>query len=390
MHLTEGEIRAFIDHELETERTRLVEAHLAACSECQALAGVLCSQAQRVSAKLALLEPELDSSKTILSTTAGRAHLEERLATIRKEQPSMWNNIFSKRMRPAWVLLAIVVLLAVSLAFPPVQAIANSFLGLFRVQQIAVIPVNPEQMPKGTGNADRFEAFLTENVTVEKRGDRKDVTSAAEASALANMTVRLPAFLQDQPRFEVQPGARMTMKVDLNRIQAVLSEMGNSDIRLPANLDGAEVTVEIPDMVAAMYGDCNFDPPAPQDDEEPQPIRDGKPANCITLLQFYSPSVSAPEGLDLAAIGEVYLQLLGMSREDAASFANSVDWTTTLVIPVPRFGAEYQEITVDGVEGTVVLQGDRYLLLWVRDGVIYGLSGPGDLDMGLQIGNSMQ
>jgi hypothetical protein len=63
-----------------------------------------------------------------------------------------------------------------------------------------------------------------------------------------------------------------------------------------------------------------------------------------------------------------------MDPEEAASFARNVDWTTTFVIPIPRYGVEYQEIAVDGVTGVLIENYDA-MLLWVKDGVIYSING---------------
>jgi len=50
---------------------------------------------------------------------------------------------------------------------------------------------------------------------------------------------------------------------------------------------------------------------------------------------------------------------------------------------------------VDGVSGTLIQQGPtdyagEYLLVWVKDGVLYALTGPGTADEALQIGNSLK
>ena len=81
-----------------------------------------------------------------------------------------------------------------------------------------------------------------------------------------------------------------------------------------------------------------------------------------------------------------------MSPEEAASFAENVDWTTTLVVPVPRYGTTYQEVVVDGVTGALIQQaGDfEYMLFWVKDGMVYALNGPGNAQMALEIGNSLK
>jgi hypothetical protein len=84
-----------------------------------------------------------------------------------------------------------------------------------------------------------------------------------------------------------------------------------------------------------------------------------------------------------------------MTPEEAAQFSQNVDWTTTLVIPIPRNGTEYQDVLVDGVEGTLIMQSERsnfphYLLVWIKDGIVYGLTGPGMADSALEIANSME
>ena len=118
-------------------------------------------------------------------------------------------------------------------------------------------------------------------------------------------------------------------------------------------------------------------------------------SQCTTLMQFPSPEISAPPGLDIAGIGETLLQVLGMSPEEAAQFSRSVDWTTTLIIPIPRYGTEYQDVFVDGVEGTLIMQSIRsqfpeYLLIWVKDGIVYALAGPGDTTAALEIAESLE
>ena len=72
-----------------------------------------------------------------------------------------------------------------------------------------------------------------------------------------------------------------------------------------------------------------------------------------------------------------------------------MDWTTTLVIPIPRYGTRYQDVLVDGVNGTLI-QHDaadytaQYLLVWVKDGMLYALTGPGTTNEALEIGNSLK
>ena len=183
----------------------------------------------------------------------------------------------------------------------------------------------------------------------------------------------------------------MTFNVDLELIGAVLNDIGRSDIRLPRDLDGATVTFEIPASVAVQFGKCDFDEESMHgyDPDDPPPVQSH---NCTTLVQMPSPTISAPPGLDMTGIGEAYLQILGMTQEEAERFARNVDWTTTFVIPLPRYSAEHQDVAVDGVNGTLIetKYGNQYVLLWVKEGILYALNGPGDDTIALEIANSLK
>jgi hypothetical protein len=104
------------------------------------------------------------------------------------------------------------------------------------------------------------------------------------------------------------------------------------------------------------------------------------------------PTISAPAGLDVQKLGEAYLQVMGMSRAEAVNFARTIDWASTFVIPVPRYGASYQQVPVDGVTGILILREaeHQYMLMWVKDGIVYALTGPGDASTALGIVGSMK
>jgi hypothetical protein len=86
-----------------------------------------------------------------------------------------------------------------------------------------------------------------------------------------------------------------------------------------------------------------------------------------------------------------------MSAEEAARFSQHVDWTTTLVVPLPpSANLGYRDVPVDGVTGTLIRPpehsryAEEYLLAWVKDGVVYALHGTGEVEQALEIANSLQ
>jgi anti-sigma factor RsiW len=387
MHLSPGEIQSYHDRQLEADAWQRAEAHLAECPECQAAAQAALAQTRQVGERLASLQP-VKVKPT--STPAARLRLEARLGQ-EKERISMRSKLTSRISRPAWVGLALVAVLAISLAFTPVRAIANSFLKLFRVQQVEVVQVDAERLAGEMRQTTRLEGLVTDSVQVEQAGERQEVPSAAEASARLGRPVRLPTGMEGEQHIFVQPGGSVTFTVDLALMRAVMQEMGRTDIQLPDSLDGAVVRLEMPASVVAEYGDCQM---AEQPVNDPDNPAEMSLPDCTSFIQIPSPSVDAPPDLDVNQIGQIYLQVLGMSPEEAASFSKNVDWTSTFVIPVPQYSSTNEQVPVDGVTGTLIKYRESgrqaFLLIWVKDGIIYAFGGPGKGNDALQIVASLK
>ncbi len=388
MHLSEGEIQAYLDQELNPVQHENVEDHLETCAACQEMVETTRVRSQQVEEDFSVLD--YNSAEPPLSAEKARARLTVRISDSEQKEGNMWDNFKSLLPRPAWITLAVIALLVVSLAFAPARAIANTFLGLFRVEQVRVVEISVQNMPGQLGSSSQFEYIMSNDVHIQERGEPQEVSSPEEASALAGIPIRLPTQIEGQETLEVLPGGDVTFNVDLEQIRTVLRDIGRADIELPDSLDGATVFVDIQAGVQAKYGECEFDL-----EEHLKSHQTARGLDCTTFLQIPSPTVSAPPGLDIVQIGEAFLQVTGMSPEEAADFARSVDWTTTLIIPVPRYGSEHEEVQVDGVTGTLIQQygykmDDGYLLIWVKDGILYALSGPGDSTVALEIASSLK
>ena len=140
------------------------------------------------------------------------------------------------------------------------------------------------------------------------------------------------------------------MTLNRDRLQSILDEFGRSDLQLPSSIDGALLAVHVPKSVTAVYGQC---PHHGKGDSNEQP----KPADlagCVMLVQVPSPTVSVPPELNIQQLATLALQAAGMSPQDAQAFCETVDWTSTLVLPIPRDAASYETTNVDGVEGTLI------------------------------------
>lgn len=287
--------------------------------------------------------------------------------------------------RPAWGAIAAACALAFLLSFAPARIWAQRFLERLRVEKVAVVPVDMSPLTPGSeGRGKLIAQFISDNVVVTlKPGEPAPAASAAEATERAGFKVRTLEALGAPQRILIGDEGAFHMTLDRDRMEAVLDQAGRSDIQLPPGIDGATVAVHVPKSVRLLYGGCSTsDRPPPV----PNPAGAAPEANggaCIEFMQVPTPAVTMPPGLNVTALAEAGLQIAGLSAAEAHAFCQTVDWTSTLVIPVPRNGSSYQTMPVDGVNGTFVqlpARGDfqeRYALIWMKNGLLYSVTGRG-------------
>lgn len=289
------------------------------------------------------------------------------------------------------------VLLALILAFPSTRALAGELLNLFRVQQVQVVPVDFTGLEQLTGDGalgNRFTELISDSVDMQKEpGEPVAAAGAEEASQLAGFNVRMPAGLTPS-QINVTGAAAFRMTLDRAKAQALLDEAGRGDLVLPASVDGAEISVDIPASVSVAFGTCPK-PGSGVSGNTEQSTTQRRYPDCVILAQIPSPSVNAPADLDIEALARVGLEFTGMSPEEAAELTSTVNWTSTLLVPIPRNAAIHEQVSVDGVTGTLIQrpsgEGPQFALLWVKDGIIYAISGLGtDSQQAVKMANSLQ
>ena len=387
-HLSDGQLRAALDGELDETGMR----HLEGCSQCQARQLVIQSQTLPVVRGLSFLNEQSQAADP--APQAALSHFYNR-SKIRKEI-SMFKKLFvSPLLR---VGLAIALILAVVLSVPSTRALAGRFLNLFRVQQVVVVPVDQTGMQQLTGNSTlgkQVSDLISSSVTSQQKpGSPLTVTDAASASQQAGFGVRVPNDLTPS-RISVEGAGSFSLKVDVNKAQALLNEAGRPDLVLPASINGADVSVTIPASVSVAYGTCP-DPASLDKANGPgmNRLAGRQYPDCVILAEIPTPTVTAPPELDIAQLAQIGLEFTGMTSDQAAAYTRTVDWTSTLVIPLPKNAATYQQVPVDGVTGTLIQRpGDdapQYVLIWIKNGIIYAISSLGtNSQQAIQMANSL-
>jgi hypothetical protein len=254
-------------------------------------------------------------------------------------------------------------LLAVGLAtLPSVRAGAETFLDLFRVVDFVAVTVPTERvatLQKGLN----LPQMLGEQVqVVQKPGAPQKVATPEQAGALAGIAVHLPTWIPDGlalQGIEVLGEQRWTVAASTQKLQQVLDTLGISDLTAPPGLDGQTASIHVYPGVSLSYTD--------QD-------------NRVLFIQSRQPDAVLPQGTDLPLLAEIGLRVLGFGPDEARRFAYTIDWRTTLLVPVPASVANFHEVDLGGSKGllieTAASAGPRNSqLLWSAGGSVFALIG---------------
>ena len=292
--------------------------------------------------------------------------------------------------RPHWVpALAIggaVAAMVLAFMLPSVRASAQAFLDLFRVRNFAAVPVDRDRIRMLEDQKIDLESLLGDRVeTLKEPGEPRVYGSADEAGAAAGIDVREPTALPQGitlQKVEVRGDGAARVTIDTARLRSLLETLNLRDVEIPPGLDGRTVEVRVPPVVIQSY-------------------RRGEKGPAAELMQAKSPEVTLPQGVDLARLGEIGLRIVGLSADEARRFASTIDWSSTLLVPVPAGAGSFREVEVQGQRGLMVTieemkrpdgtrRGRQTVVLWSQADRVYGLCGNLEGVNLLAMANSLQ
>jgi hypothetical protein len=300
-----------------------------------------------------LLEPTDDDAPRPASLAL--AQLKQRLAIAEANSwYSRFNRFWAASSRRYGVVMGMTaVLLIFAFSFPTVRVAASEFLSLFRVQNFTAVTISPEQI--SLLNKIAQEGLMPGVIEIIENPDQLTlVNSLDEAKNLTGIyQVRTIEQLGEPQLIHVSAPGSGRLTIDLAGSRAILEAVGVSPKLLSDDLDGAQVDVTVFAGVDQQWGEG------------------------LHLMQTESPLVEYPDGLNTTLLGQALLQLLGLSEAEAIRLSQNIDWTTTMLLPIARDVATYQEVTVDGVSGMAIssLDGRHTTIIWHNNGILYSLAG---------------
>jgi hypothetical protein len=264
-----------------------------------------------------------------------------------------------------WAALAASVALVGSVfVFPSVRAGAQAFLDLFRVVNFAAVSFDPASLRALAESGLDLPRMLGEQVEVlENGGAPVAFASPEEAGAAVGMTVQSPAYVPadlERTAVEATGGTAFRITASTAKLRDVLDALAIDDVSIPDGLDGQTATVRVPPIVRVTYAGGS---------------------RSVQLMQARTPEVSFPAGIDLRALAEIGLRILGLPSADAYRFAQNIDWRSTLIVPVPASGT-FRQVDVQGRPGLMIESAldpatgaAKNEVLWSSDDRVFALLG---------------
>ena len=293
------------------------------------------------------------------------AQLKERAESGRRKSIFGRFGLMNNR-KYALATLTVLLIMLVAFSFPGVRAAASDLLGLFRVQKFAPISVSPEQLAL-LEEVARSGVVPGEVEMVDEPDEPLRVDSLEAAEATLGWEAQRPAALDAPDDVYLLDGGQGRLTINVESARAFLSAAGADPSLVPDSLDGADVSVTVYAGVSQNWADG------------------------VVLMQAPSPLVEYPENVDAVAIGEALLQALGVEPSRARRLARSIDWTNTLLLPVPQDMATFNEVNINGEAGLALgsIDGSHAGILWESDGTVFALSGSDVVGL-VEIANSIR
>jgi len=289
----------------------------------------------------------------------------------------------ARRFSPALGAFAGLLAVAFLFSIPAVRASAQAFLDLFRVRNFAAVTVDEARLAQLRNQELDVEAILGKPEMIQDPGPLRVYTNARDAAAATGYPLREAVGLNGlAPETTYVHGeTRQRLRVDTSRLRTLLTSLAIDDVQIPPGIDGAEVNVHVPPVARTVYRN---------------------EGQRITLLQAPSPELSLPPGIDAAQLGEIGLRIAGLSSAEARRFAQSIDWHSTMLVPVPAGASSFREVEVRGHKGLLVAidsrqdrprrpHGGSSQLMWSDGERVYALvsSNASDVTL-LQMANAVQ
>ena len=365
-HLDDGTLRRMVDDP--DARVSSDAAHLDGCAECQARFKAVAEDASSIANLLAVPDAQVDVARAF-----------QAVMQAPKAQPALGFRLPLMRPGARPLTLAFVAAVAAA-ALVVVGFAANGF--FFQPTTVKTVPITVADIQALSQLADYG------TLTWTKQPQLQATTSAADAAAIAGglqppVVAKLPAGVSTTVTYGGMSEAQAVFTFSAAKAAAAAAAKGKTLPKMPAEMDGATLTITVGPAVGEIYG--NMSQPAT-----------GTDTNTINLPQLIVARSAAPKAtatqVSLTQFEDYILAQPGITTQLKNAIQAIGDPSTTLLIPVPIEYATATQVTVQGVDGVAL--GDNTGVgsgvVWVKNGSVYVVAGSIKQSDAINIANNLK
>ena len=298
--------------------------------------------------------------------SVGQARIIERIITMITRRTQQIT-------KPVLAGLAVALVVGVLFSFAPVRALAANFLSIFRTQELRVVRVSQDRLTNLENNEELsklLEQFDPEREVVSGSEEPQEVDSLDEAARKVNFEVarldQVPADVSQQTNITVHSGSVTRLTLDKALIEDIFAA-GGVDLTLPDSVDDEPFTIHRSASIMQVWGDVDKNSLRDRDNDEAL-------SPFLMFNQTASATIEHPEDLNLETLGIALLQFLGKSEEEARTIGQTIDWTNTLLLPIPD-GKPVKEVSINGATGLLFSKEQVSGVMWQNNGKFYTITG---------------
>jgi hypothetical protein len=326
-------------------------------------------QCARCAARLDAVRADAEYAARVLSTPAPEVNRVQALRSVQRQledRPRARAPLFARlaaRGRPhsqlsifgagAFAALASAIL---AIGLTPAGSIAQSFINLFEPQQVATVQISAADLR----SLSQLQHFGT--VSLPDNLAPRQVPDAQAASAASGMHVLSPSFRpQGTPNvasYEVLAGGTGSFTFSSSRSKTWAAVHHTQLPPVPTGVNGSTLSITSGNVVLATYSAGKGSLPQ------------------LVVGQTQAPRI-ATTGASVHDMEAYVLNLPGLSSTLRAQIRSLSNPASVLVLPVPTDFATSHPVTVNGAHGYAISDstGLGSVVIWEKDGVIYGVGG---------------
>lgn len=375
-----GFIQSFLDGECGHEKSVQFIAHMEGCAVCSKQLEELAALDSwtRETMEQELFRPadqvkvNTEAAWQTFSQRSGqhtRSALQNRTATKEQVAKRRWKDMNTKTKK--WVTgTSAAAVLLVSLSFPQVQAAANDFLSIFRMDKVEFVKVTQSDLREvegwlGSGKAGEMELKGIGKVWIDEavqgkidKGEHYQSYNSREAAEKAG--VKLPALPKDMTIESIDVSSPYTIhfEMDAEKANKLLAQL-KVENRFDEKLSGKRFSLHVSNMQNIW-------------------MKNDKASFSYSVVS--TPELQAPEGVDMAQLRDTMLSLPFIPNNVKKQMLSIDDWQHTLPLPYMEDGdSKMKEVKVHGQAGVLITSSYNKQLIWQENGQIHTL-GSSDLN----------